>query len=352
MRYRTKLYVPIESWPRDDRDRWQAALKKGQRLFDDSGTAAHLAEASRVSFRDAYARLIAFLSDRHKALLDRPPSERLNLRIIEEYVAWQPASTGLRTMANNLYWLGLMFRYMCPDHDWSWLLKISNRMAAQDRHRAPRPVLITSESLYSLGFQLMDTVEPDKPIRQRALRYRDGLIIALLAAIPLRRRSLSALRVAHLVRAGQLWALDIPSELVKTKRPLAYSIPAALSQRVDVYLRDFRDQIPGARAHDAMWPAQSGGPMSYDGIYKIIRRHTEAAFGFPINPHAFRTAAGNLWSIHDPKNVRGVKDLLGHSNFRTTEKFYITAQSRLAGHALTRAVDAAVRASKSKRLAG
>jgi integrase/recombinase XerD len=355
MRYRTKLYVPFESWPKEDRKRWQAALRKGKQLFDDSGTAAHLAEASRVSFRDAYARLIAFLTNRHKGLLDRPPGERLNVRIVEEYIAWQPATTGPRTLANNLYWLGLMLRYMCPDRDWSWLLKISNRIAAQAKRRPAKHLLITSESLYLLGLQLMDTANPGEALRPitkaQALRYRDGLIIALLAAIPLRRRTLAALRIGHhLVRTGELWALDIPSELIKTKRPLAYSIPSELSQRIDVYLRVPRDRIPGARTHDAMWPSVSGGPMSCDRIYNIIRRHTRAALGAPVNPHAFRTAAGNLWSMHDPQNVRGVKDLLGHSNFNTTEKFYITAQSRVAGRTLARAANAMLPGAKSKWL--
>jgi hypothetical protein len=35
--------------------------------------------------------------------------------------------------------------------------------------------------------------------------------------------------------------------------------------------------------------------------------------------------------------VLGVKDLLGHASFDTTE-FYIMAQSRLAGRALARAI--------------
>jgi len=85
--------------------------------------------------------------------------------------------------------------------------------------------------------------------------------------------------------------------------------------------------------------------MSYDRIYKIIRRRTRDAFGFAVNPHLFRTAAGTLWSMYDPRNVRGVKDLLGHSSFNTTEKFYITAQSRVAGRTLARAVEAAARKS-------
>jgi hypothetical protein len=37
--------------------------------------------------------------------------------------------------------------------------------------------------------------------------------------------------------------------------------------------------------------------------------------------------------------VRGVKDLLGHTSFDTTEKHYIMAQSRIAGRALASAVD-------------
>ncbi len=38
--------------------------------------------------------------------------------------------------------------------------------------------------------------------------------------------------------------------------------------------------------------------------------------------------------MQDPENVRGVKDLLGHADFSTTEKYYIMGQSRLAGRAL------------------
>jgi integrase/recombinase XerD len=349
VRYRSKLYVPFESWPKEDRERWEAVLKKGKRLFDECGTAAHLAEASRISFRDAYARLMAFITDRHRGLFGRPASQWLNTLMIEEYVAWQPTSTGPRTLGNNLYWLGLMLRYMHPKHDWSWLLKISNRLEVRARSQPKRRVLISSDALYSLGLRLMESAISDdeaagsSPVPP-AVNYRDGLIIALLAAIPLRRRTLSALRIGdHVVRTGDTWALDIPAELVKTKRPLAYSISADLSQRIDVYVRNFRNRIAGALTHNAMWPSQSGRPMSYDSIYKIIRRRTHAAFGFPVNPHLFRTAAGTMWSMHDPRNVRGVRDLLGHSTFTTTEKFYITAQSRHAGRTLARAVEATVR---------
>ena len=51
----------------------------------------------------------------------------------------------------------------------------------------------------------------------------------------------------------------------------------------------------------------------------------------PVNLHRFRRAAGTFWALEDPVNVRGVKDLLGHSSFTTTDAHYITKQSRVAG---------------------
>ena len=78
--------------------------------------------------------------------------------------------------------------------------------------------------------------------------------------------------------------------------------------------------------------------MGNGAIYAAVQRRTREALGFPVNPHRFRHAAATLWSIRDPVNVRGVKDLLGHASFGTTEKYYIMAQSRIAGRALARAI--------------
>jgi hypothetical protein len=55
----------------------------------------------------------------------------------------------------------------------------------------PAPV-ITSVQLWDIGEQLMEESKPrpDNPIRKRdAIQYRDGLLIALAAFIPTRRRN-------------------------------------------------------------------------------------------------------------------------------------------------------------------
>jgi integrase/recombinase XerD len=61
--------------------------------------------------------------------------------------------------------------------------------------------------------------------KTHALEYRDGLAIALLALIPMRSRTLVALRIGkQLVKTGNLWALDIPATDTKTRRTLDYPV--------------------------------------------------------------------------------------------------------------------------------
>ena len=63
--------------------------------------------------------------------------------------------------------------------------------------------------------------------------------------------------------------------------------------------------------------------MSSDAIYATVCKRTKKAFGFSVSLHRFRHAAGTLWSIEDPENIRGTKDLLAHVSYdKTTETHY------------------------------
>ena len=150
-------------------------------------------------------------------------------------------------------------RLICPDVDWSWLLTIAKRIAATAPRIHQRYHLVTSERLYALGIELMDhaVVETDDAERlslANALEFRDGLAIAFLALIPLRSRTLTAVRVGkQLVKTGDFWVLDIPAADTKSRRPLEYPIAKELSWRIDLYLARFRCRIPGADTHTSLW---------------------------------------------------------------------------------------------------
>jgi len=340
----TKMQLPYTAWPEEDRKRWSAANRRGADPFDDEGPAAELAGPSRRALQGSYGRFLGFLTSKHPGLLNRPPDARLDRKVVAEYVAFRGPTCSEAGIAIDLHHLRLALRFICPATDWMWLATITKRIAYQAKRKPPKHHLVTSEMLYALGIELMDRAvasasDAAEVSKADAFDYRDGLIIALLALLPLRRRTLAALRIGQqLVKSGDLWELDIPADDLKGGRPLDYPISVDLSQRIDLYLAKFRRRIPGAIAHDGLWASNKGHPMDAGTIYDTVRRRTRESFGFPVNLHRFRHAAGALWSIHDPANVRGVKDLLGHASFDTTEMYRVMSQSRVAGRVLDRAI--------------
>ncbi|HEY9716112.1 MAG TPA: site-specific integrase [Trichormus sp.] len=338
-----KTQLRFDDWPQTDRQKWKAAFKSNE-FLEEEGAGAHLSPATRAALKGAYGRFLGFLSRHGAERLDRPPAGRIDHVIVAKYVEQMWESCLASTIANELHHVRLALSAICPGADLGWLQIITKRIAAQAKRRPERHHLITSERLYALGQELMDRavaeVDGASVAKATAFDYRDGLIIALLATIPLRRRTLASLRIGkHLVKSGSLWALEITAADTKSRRQLDYSIAPELSARIDVYLAKFRAHVPGAGMHDALWVSNKGAAMTAGAIYDAVRRRTQEAFGFAVNLHRFRHAAATFWSMQDPKNVRGMKDLLGQASFRTTEKHYIIAQSRMAGRVLARIVD-------------
>lgn len=337
---RLKKHLRFSAWPQGDRTLWDATF--AQDLFGNEGLTDHLAPATVIGLRTSYARYLGFLQRHDQERFKLAPEARINTESIKTFIEHLRQSCRDTSVASLLHTLRQGLGYMFPDRDWSWLKTVAKRIQAGaiPLHDATRGV--TSAELYAVGVALMAPVEEElvasgQVTLEGAIQYRDGLIIALLAMVPLRRRTLTALTITkHLVKIGEYWLLDIPAEDTKMKRALEFSLPEDLSQRISLYLSRFRPVIPGANCHHGLWPSTRSRPMDDGSIYDTVRRRTMDALGFPVNLHRFRLAAGNLWSIADPTNVRGVKDLLGQTSFGTTQKHYIGGQSRLAGRALAK----------------
>jgi len=129
---------------------------------------------------------------------------------------------------------------------------VTRRIAAQARRKPERHHEVTGERLYALGFELMNAamegIDHTATVsKQIAFQYWDGLLISALAAVPLRRSTLAALRIGtHLVKSGNAWALDIPAADTKTRQALEFPLSAALSDRIGIYISHFRKHIPSA----------------------------------------------------------------------------------------------------------
>ena len=165
-------------------------------------------------WRSSYGIWLGFLSANYPERLAYSPAGRIDPDLAAEYVIWRRQTCGAAALASDLDRLRLAITNMCPGADLSWLLLIAKRLANQKTLKPAKSRLVTSEQLYALGIELMDGAEQSDPVRKLdAFRYRDGLIIALLALIPLRRRTVAALRIGqHLLKSGDLWVIDIPAQ--------------------------------------------------------------------------------------------------------------------------------------------
>jgi integrase len=334
--------LPFKDWPEDLRIRWELAFAKGD-FLDEGGPGANLKPATRTTLRSTFGRFLRFLQLQQGEPFPMLQESVINPDVLSAYVEYRWPSCSERSVATELRQLRHALRLIFPGLDLGWLLKASKRIDSQAAPKPRKHHLVTSERLYLLGLELMDgAIEQSNATGEVskvcAFQYRDGLIILLLALIPLRRRTLAALRVGkHLVRAGNAWMLDIPREDTKTDEPLEFLLCETLSRRIDLYLERFRGRIPNAAKHNGLWVSNKGNPMDDGTIYDMVRRRTRKAFGFGVNLHRFRHAALTFWSIQDPATIRAGKNLLGHRSFGTTENFYIMAQTRVAGRALENA---------------
>jgi integrase len=167
--------------------------------------------------------------------------------------------------------------------------------------------------------------------------FRDGLIIALLATVPVRIHAFSLIRIGqHLNRQAQGgWTLDWTGDETKGRRPDHWPFPDFLTQALEVYLHVVRPALVAretnaASADHRLWIGVGGGPIGDQTIRKIIKARTAAAFGKPVHPHAFRTSAATTHVIENPEHAIEASALLAHTDFRITEKHYLAGRRQLA----------------------
>lgn len=332
--------MKVGDWPTGDRAAWLAALAPGDRL-DPGGAAAGWAASTQHGVAQSYGRWLTWLATTGRLEPGESPEARVTPENLRAYIADLQQVVASSSVWGYLSSLHRGLRVMAPGEDWGWLGDTVARLhqlakPAHDKRRLVVPV----HDLFALGLQLMAAADgPDGGgMRQRAIDYRNGFIIALLAVRPLRRRNFTMIEIGrHLVRSGEHYWLRFDDSETKTHIPLEIPFPESLVPCLERYLAVYRPFLcqrqegekyrscrpPGGR----LWVSVSHGPMSSDAIYDCVTRLTAERFGHPVNLHLFRDCMATSVALDDPAHVRMVRSLLGHSTLATAERFYIQAQS-------------------------
>jgi integrase/recombinase XerD len=330
-----RLHLPYSKWPLTDRHLWECAMLSDDPFSDAAGS--RLEKTSRHQYLFGWRRFLGFLAIEEPSALELAPAERLTIERVRKFAAHLAETNIPRSVAIQVDALYKAARAMMPEHDWGWLKSVKARLhAAAPSHSSTGPV-ITSVQLLDLGQQLMDESQPipNIPIRLAdATRYRDGLMFALLAFIPLRRKNFASIEIGcHLVQEGEGWFLIFPCDETKTNTPIEFAITELLVPYLATYLNIVRPRMLRSPMCKALWISAKGGALSYSAIWGVITRHTASRLGIHVAPHDVRDAAATTWALAAPEHIGIARDLLAHSDLRTTTKHYNRARGVEASRA-------------------
>jgi len=334
------LHLPYGQWPPEDRRRWEHAVSGDDPFADGAG--AHLAATSRKAYLFGWRRFLGFLVLAEPEALELPPAERLTAERVRRFASHLFETNLPQSVAGQVDMLYKAARIMVPTHNWSWLKSIKARLfAVPPVHNSTKPV-ITSLQLLELGLQLMDENRPvsGAPTSlDAAVKYRDGLMIALLACIPVRRKNFAAIEIdRHLIREDDTFLIILPRDETKTHTADEFVVPELLVPYLKTYLEIVRPRLLRSSSCSALWISRNGAQISYSVLGPVVARHSVARLGLHIAPHDFRDAAATTWAIAMPKEIGVAGELLSHADLRTTTKHYNRAKGIEASRAHARLI--------------
>jgi len=170
----------------------------------------------------------------------------------------------------------------------------------------------------------------DAPSRQETRKgrcpeaLRDDAMLEVLYA--------TGLRVSELVKLD-LEAVNLPVGFLRTmgkgSKQRVVPLGAVAVRKLRRYLEGGRPPLLKTRTSNRLFVTRSGGGMTRQGFWKILRRYARTAgIQRPISPHMLRHSfATHL--LERGADLRAVQMLLGHANISTTQIYTHVERERL-----------------------
>jgi len=329
--------LPVLAWPEPDQVAWAAALSSGD-LLERDGLAAHWSAATRRIIVKGYGRWVAWLTETGQLDSAAPLAARVTPERVAGYASYLRQRNASSTVAARVRDLREALRVMAPGTDLAWLRRVANVLRALAMPARPKRQRIrTPRELFALGIQLMHRAEAKEVLRSsrdRAVLYRDGLMIALLSSCPVRLRNLLGLMIGqHLMCRGDVYWVVFREKETKTKRPIEVPLPQALTAPIDRYIEEHRPWLlrrasDGVRVETpALWISERANVLSRSAAHSSLTTITKRELGVSISPRLFRDCAATAIMIEDPEHAHIAAVVLGHASLATTELYYVQAQA-------------------------
>jgi integrase/recombinase XerD len=341
-------------WPDMDKILWAKATQPGDFLEAD-GKAAHWAAPTKLQVQKGYGKWLYFQNLESDTTSSTPqqPSERISEATLRAYLAWlKKQGLASQTIASRVTDLTEALRVMEPEANLELLRTLCTTLQAQaepsrNKHariRAPREIWKACEAF------MLEIARSENPLTHPiASRYRDAMILGVLAHRPLRRRNIASLTLGvHLIQDAGKWHCTIPHTETKDRRQIDFTLPqdAGFAACFSYYLQVVRQKL--IKLHpinqDAfhtltgpLWVSTRGRILTDHGLYYAVTRISEELFGAPLYPHLLRDCAASAMSSDAPEYILAASRILGHSSLKTTLSHYeqssmLAAGARLVEH--------------------
>ena len=235
------------------------------------------------------------------------------------------------TIANRIDGLRAAVSVLAPDQDTAWLMAGISRLRAvhSDRRRKRERIQHTAD-VVGVGMDLMRNAEADvvcHPLH-RAIRFRDGLILAFAALAVPRIGVLSIMGLGkHLIRSGKNWKIFWSAAEMKAGQPYDARLGPEISLLLDAYVDTYRPILlarrpaGGGNEGTGLWLSTFGQQLCSRSIYGLITKRTGAVFDESVFPHALRHGAATTLAVERPDLIDIVSPLLQHRDDRSREAY-------------------------------
>jgi site-specific recombinase XerD len=199
----------------------------------------------------------------------------------------------------------------------------------QPRSKFDRIVL--SERLVEAGLTL--TIEAEQYATspfQRAKGIRNGLVIAMLAARPVRVKNYTELDIGTTFRdVAGIWWITVPPANTKSNGGEERPVPDYLNRAIDLYINQSRPILIGNRTPTAaLWiSSRTGRRFTSKNLGTLISKITLETIGVDVSPHLFRAAAATTAAVYAGDKPHLASAVLGHSDERIADNHYKRASS-------------------------
>jgi site-specific recombinase XerD len=334
--------LPLGLWPEADRNAWNAACRPAARLKP-GGAAGHLKPVTREDHARHYGCFLDFLHRRGLLKSDEGAATNVTPHNVEAYIAELKDRVSSVTVHGSICKLRRAAKYMSPRRDLTWLAEIAKDLAFVARPRSKFDRIVSTEVLVEAGLTLINEAEISSTLTElaRACQVRNGLMLALLAFCPIRRKNFAALEIGRsFVKIKDRWWIVLSASETKEKRPDERPTNKLLTPAIDRYLSQHRPVL--ARSNNpstALWLSSlTGAPMKGSSVRRVISATTLATVGIDVSPHLFRSCDASTAAILGGENPHLATALLHHTHPSVTNEHYNRATSLSAAESFRQIV--------------